>query len=159
MAGRAKSKKPSRKSGGTKTARRFRPLRWLTRAVAVLVVVFLAVLLLYSRVNPPVTITMIDAWRTHGALERDWLPIAEMAPVLPRSVVAAEDANFCRHWGFDLDAIQAAIDDGARRGASTISQQTAKNVFFWQGRSWFRKALAGPISITFRSRRFAARCG
>jgi monofunctional biosynthetic peptidoglycan transglycosylase len=123
----------------------------------VLILVFVASVLIYGRVNPPVTITMIDAWRQHGALDRQWVPIEAMAPVLPRSVVAAEDANFCRHWGFDLDAIRAAIDGGARRGASTISQQTAKNVFFWQGRSWFRKALetaATPmIEIAWSKRR------
>ena len=56
--------------------------------------------------------------------------------------MAAEDANFCLHWGFDVAAIRDAIDEGAgSRGASTISQQTVKNVYFWQGRSWLRKAM------------------
>jgi monofunctional biosynthetic peptidoglycan transglycosylase len=60
--------------------------------------------------------------------------------------VAAEDADFCLHWGFDLDAIKAAIDSGAARGGSTISQQVVKNVFLWQGRSWIRKALETAIT-------------
>ena len=65
---------------------------------------------------------------------------------MARSVVAAEDANFCDHWGFDMKAIRAAIDEGAGRGASTLSQQVTKNVFLWQGRSWPRKALEGLMT-------------
>jgi len=63
-----------------------------------------------------------------------------MAPVLPRAVVAAEDANFCLHWGFDIAAIRAAVAEGGNRGASTLTQQTVKNAFLWHGRSWPRKA-------------------
>ncbi len=69
-----------------------------------------------------------------------------IAPVMARAVVAAEDANFCLHWGFDMAAIRAAIDEGGRRGASTISQQTVKNVYLWQGRSWPRKALEAVLT-------------
>ena len=80
-----------------------------------------------------------------------------MSPHLARSVVAAEDANFCLHWGFDMSAIRDAIASGARRGGSTISQQTAKNVYLWQGRSWVRKgfeALLTPlIELTWSKRR------
>jgi monofunctional biosynthetic peptidoglycan transglycosylase len=65
----------------------------------------------------------------------------EIAPVMARSVVAAEDANFCNHWGFDMSAIRDAIEDGGNRGASTLSQQVVKNVYLWQGRNWTRKAL------------------
>jgi len=65
---------------------------------------------------------------------------------LPRALVAAEDANFCLHWGFDMGAIREAIAKGGRRGASTISQQMVKNVFLWQGRSWPRKALEAMIT-------------
>lgn len=70
----------------------------------------------------------------------------EIAPVMARSVVAAEDANFCRHWGFGMKAIREAIDAGAERGASTISQQTVKNVFLWQGRSWLHKAMEAALT-------------
>ena len=64
----------------------------------------------------------------------------EIAPVMARSAVAAEDANFCLHWGLDVNAIQDAVERG-RGGASTISQQVVKNVFLWHGRSWLRKAI------------------
>ena len=66
--------------------------------------------------------------------------------MMARSVVAAEDANYCLHWGFDMGAIREALEDGAARGASTISQQTVKNTFLWQGRSWFRKALEALLT-------------
>ena len=65
---------------------------------------------------------------------------------MARSAVAAEDANFCLHWGLDLTAIRAALDQGGTRGASTISQQVVKNVFLWQGRSWLRKALEAGLT-------------
>ncbi|MEO1308920.1 MAG: monofunctional biosynthetic peptidoglycan transglycosylase, partial [Pseudomonadota bacterium] len=84
--------------------------------------------------------------RRLGAIDRQWLPIEEVAPVVMRSVVAAEDANFCRHWGFDMGAIRAALDAGAKRGASTLTQQTVKNVFLWQGRSWTRKAIEAALT-------------
>ena len=65
---------------------------------------------------------------------------------MARSAVAAEDANFCRHWGFDIDALRDAIDGGARRGGSTITQQVVKNAFLWQGRSWPRKAMEAVLT-------------
>jgi membrane peptidoglycan carboxypeptidase len=81
-----------------------------------------------------------------GSVERDWTPIDDISDHLQRAVVAAEDANFCLHWGFDMAAIRAAIDAGAARGGSTISQQTVKNAFLWHGRSWLRKALEAAIT-------------
>jgi monofunctional biosynthetic peptidoglycan transglycosylase len=70
----------------------------------------------------------------------------DIATTMPRSVVAAEDANFCLHWGFDMAAIRDAIAHGSTRGASTLSQQVAKNVFLWQGRSWLRKAMEATMT-------------
>ena len=101
---------------------------------------------LFSVVNPPVTHTIWSEWRRLGKVERDWVPIEEISPVMARAVVAAEDANFCLHWGFDVDAIRDALEDGGSRGASTITQQVVKNVFLWQGRSWVRKALETSIT-------------
>ena len=72
--------------------------------------------------------------------------MARIAPVMARAAVAAEDANFCLHWGFDMAAIRAALDAGSGRGASTITQQVVKNVFLWHGRSWLRKALEAVLT-------------
>lgn len=133
----------------TKT-RRFRPVRWLMRWVfrigGIAALIVFAFVLLFSVVNPPLTHTMFAEWRKSGPLDRDWVRIEDVAPVMARSVVAAEDANFCLHWGFDVNAIKAAIDSGAARGGSTLSQQVVKNVFLWQGRSWIRKALETAIT-------------
>ncbi|MEX0280230.1 MAG: transglycosylase domain-containing protein, partial [Arenibacterium sp.] len=150
----AKSRKPSGKDDKAETkkrkVRRFRPVRWLLRwvfriAVVVALILF-AFVLLFSVVNPPLTHTMFSEWRRVGPLDRNWVAIEDIAPVMARSVVAAEDANCCLHWGFDVEAIKAAIDSGAARGGSTLSQQVVKNVFLWQGRSWIRKALETAIT-------------
>lgn len=119
--------------------RRFR--QWLLRAGLAVAAVFLFLVLLFSVVNPPITHTIWAEQRRLGEVDRMWVPLEEISPDLARSVVAAEDAQFCRHWGFDARAIQAAIAAGGSRGGSTISQQVVKNVFLWQGRSWPRKVL------------------
>lgn len=122
-----------------------RGLRLALRVVAGFYIVIFGLVLMFRFINPPVTITMVaDMWRTD--VTRDWVRMDEIAPVLARSVVAAEDADFCLHWGFDMKAIRAALDEGRGRGASTISQQVVKNVFLWQGRSWLRKALEASIT-------------
>ena len=116
--------------------------RVLVRVVAA----FLALVVLFTLLNPPFTFTILSESARLGGVDRQWTAIEDMASVMPRAVVAAEDANFCTHWGFDMRAIRDALDDGAARGASTISQQVAKNVFLWQGRSWARKALEALIT-------------
>nr|WP_308916197.1 monofunctional biosynthetic peptidoglycan transglycosylase [Jannaschia sp. LMIT008] len=115
-------------------------------------VAFLMLLVLAFRVVPPPATPYIvsESWRL-GGVDREWVALDDVAPVMARAVVAAEDANFCRHWGFDVDAIRAAIRGGGARGASTISQQTAKNVFLWQGRSWLRKALEVPFTLAIEA--------
>lgn len=95
----------------------------------------------FSALNPPTTPYMFSESRRVGGVNHDWVAMEDIAPVMARSAVAAEDANFCLHWGLDLNAIQAALEDGSNRGGSTISQQVVKNVYLWQGRSWFRKSL------------------
>jgi monofunctional biosynthetic peptidoglycan transglycosylase len=112
------------------------------------IVVVLMVLMvgLFTVVNPPTTHTIWSESRRLDGVDRDWVAIEDVAPVMVRSVVAAEDANFCEHWGFDMGAIRAAIAEGAQRGGSTISQQVVKNVYLWQGRSWVRKALEAGIT-------------
>lgn len=101
----------------------------------------LIAVLFYSVVNPPTTPYIISESRRLDGVDRAWISIEEVSPFMGRSVVAAEDANFCNHWGFDVAAIRAALNEGSARGASTISQQVVKNVYLWQGRSWVRKAL------------------
>ncbi|MFT7311385.1 MAG: monofunctional biosynthetic peptidoglycan transglycosylase [Paracoccaceae bacterium] len=119
---------------------------WGRRAALGLVLGLLLLIVAYRFVNPPLTHTMWAEARILGAIEHRWVPIEQIAPVALRSIVAAEDANFCLHWGFDMSAIRLALDEGRGRGASTLSQQTVKNVFLWQGRTWVRKALEALIT-------------
>ena len=100
----------------------------------------------YAVINPPTTPYIRAETQRLGTVDRVWVPYSAIAPVMVRSVVAAEDANYCTHWGFDMAAIRAALEDGARRGASTISQQVVKNAFLWQGRDWSRKALEALLT-------------
>jgi len=81
-----------------------------------------------------------------GGIKQSWVSADEIAPVMFRSVVAAEDANFCAHWGFDMNAIRAALADGTGRGASTLTQQVVKNAYLWHGRNWSRKALEAVLT-------------
>lgn len=130
--------------------------RWLLRGVVGLVLLLTGWIALYSFANPPGGIYMWQEYRRLGALSHDWVPMSRIAPVMARSAVAAEDANFCAHWGFDMAAIRTAIDAGGARGASTISQQTVKNVFLWHGRDWTRKVLEAamtPVMETLWSKR------
>ncbi|MWD26819.1 monofunctional biosynthetic peptidoglycan transglycosylase [Aquicoccus sp. SCR17] len=130
--------------------RRVRPvrfvLRWSLRGLLALVVLALLAIGGYAVFNPPTTPYMMQEARRLGGITQDWTPMEEIAPVMARSVVAAEDANFCNHWGFDMEAIRKALASGGRRGASTISQQVVKNVYLWQDRSWLRKALEAVLT-------------
>jgi monofunctional biosynthetic peptidoglycan transglycosylase len=120
--------------------------RWVRRGALALVGALVLAILLPVFVNPPATPYMLAERARLGTLAHDWVPMDRIAPVMQRSVVAAEDANYCLHWGFDMGAIRAALDAGAARGASTISQQVAKNVYLWQGRSWLRKAMEAGLT-------------
>ncbi|MEP2717967.1 monofunctional biosynthetic peptidoglycan transglycosylase [Pseudophaeobacter sp.] len=120
--------------------------RWILRLLLVSAGVIMALVLLFSVVNPPTTHTIWSEKRRLGDVDQEWVPIEHIAPVLARSVVAAEDARFCQHWGIDVQAIRAALAEGRGRGGSTLSQQVVKNVFLWQGRSWTRKALETLIT-------------
>ena len=105
----------------------------------------------FYRAGHPVSALM--AWRTlKGApVTRQWVDFSAISPSLPRAVVGAEDAKFCSHHGIDWGALQDAIDDAeegeATRGGSTITQQVAKNLFLWPGRSVVRKALELPLAL------------
>ncbi len=145
MAKRADSSKGERRK-----ARGFRPLRWTVRwalrIVLLLVLLVVLVIAVHGRINPTFGYYMWSEERRLGEIERDWTPIGQIAPVMARSIVAAEDAEFCNHWGFDISAIRAALEEGGDRGASTITQQVVKNVYLWHGRSWTRKALEALLT-------------
>lgn len=95
--------------------------------------------------NPPITFTQVGGILKYGKLQRDYISYSEMGDNVKKAVIASEDQKFFSHKGFDIDAIQRAYEHNEKkkkiRGGSTISQQTAKNVFLWQGRSWLRKGL------------------
>lgn len=100
----------------------------------------------FTVLNPPTTPYILSERLRIGDVNRTWVAMEDIAPVMARSAVAAEDANFCLHWGLDVSAIRAALEDGGARGASTISQQTVKNVYLWHGRSWLRKSLEAMLT-------------
>lgn len=114
-------------------------------AIAAFVLGTAAWSLVYAVAAPPATLLMVQEQARLGAISHKWAPLEEIPDHVRRSMVAAEDARFCRHVGVDVNAISKALADfraGRKlRGASTISQQTAKNVFLWSERSFVRKAL------------------
>ncbi|MDQ2094295.1 monofunctional biosynthetic peptidoglycan transglycosylase [Rhodalgimonas zhirmunskyi] len=151
-------KKPARKPRKEKAKlpfwRRWR--RWVFRTFLVVIALVLGLIALNQVINPGQTFYMRSEAKRLGGVDHIWVPLEEVAPVMARSVVAAEDANFCLHWGFDVEAIRAALEEGGGRGASTISQQVVKNVYLWQGRNWLRKALEAvltPVVETFWTKR------
>lgn len=105
----------------------------------------------YRFVPPPITFLMVQRVFEGRGFERDWVPLDQISPHLVRAVIAAEDARYCEHMGFDVEAIRkamAANERGGRiRGGSTISQQTAKNVFLWPKRDWVRKGLEAWFTV------------
>lgn len=119
--------------------------RWITRLAVGFVVISILWVVAYRFFPPPITWLMARDALSGQHVEKAWVPMPLMARTLPRAVIAAEDANFCGHHGFDLAAIRKAAEanlEGRKlRGGSTISQQTAKNAFLWPGRSWVRKGL------------------
>ena len=134
-----------------------RPRSIILRLLRAMLIVLLLILLLpyalaplYHFVNP---VSSLMLWRkaTGARVERTWSPLSAIAPVLPRTVIASEDARYCTHRGIDFGELRNAIEDAddlsEMRGGSTITQQTAKNLFLWQGRSVVRKALEFPLAL------------
>jgi monofunctional glycosyltransferase len=99
----------------------------------------------------PVSTLMLWRWLTHAPVERVWVPLERISPELPRAVIVAEDGHFCTHWGVDLGGMREAINEAdsfaSVRGGSTITQQLAKNLFLWPGRSFVRKVLEFPLAL------------
>ena len=123
--------------------------RLLILAVAVLLTPYV-IAPLYRFVEP-VSTPMLWRWVTGKRVERIVVPLSRIAPALRLAVIIAEDGSFCRNRGIDLGAIRDAMQQsdelGEARGASTITQQTAKNLFLWEGRSFIRKALEFPLAL------------
>ncbi|MGQ0485541.1 MAG: monofunctional biosynthetic peptidoglycan transglycosylase [Hyphomicrobiales bacterium] len=129
---------------------------WPRRALYVLAVLAawpIVMTLVYAVVPPPVSNVMILRLMTGDGLHKDWVSLDEMSPNLARAVVASEDSRFCEHSGVDWVEVQGVVEDvfagdeGPVRGASTISMQTAKNLFLWDGRSFLRKGLELPLAL------------
>jgi monofunctional biosynthetic peptidoglycan transglycosylase len=120
-------------------------------ALMVLVIGPIIVVAAYRFVPPPLTFLMVQRVFEGKGLERHWVPMRDISPNLVRAMIAAEDARYCEHHGFDVTAIQkamAANEAGRKlRGGSTISQQTAKNIFLWPHRDWVRKGLEAWFTV------------
>lgn len=112
----------------------------------------------YKFINPPITILMVQrtieqtfSSEREVRFKKDWVDIEDISPNMVRAVVSTEDQMFYRHNGFDWKAIERAVEHNKAhkktRGASTISQQTAKNVFLWPGRDWVRKGMEAYYTV------------
>ncbi|AXI56448.1 Biosynthetic peptidoglycan transglycosylase (plasmid) [Pseudoseohaeicola sp. NH-UV-7] len=143
---RSKTKSKAKAGKTPQTGPIRRVLRWAARGALAIFAFFVLAVLLLNWVNPPTNLYMMSESRRLGGVKQEWVALTQINPAMARSVVAAEDANFCNHWGFDLPAIKAAIEAGSNRGASTITQQTVKNVLLWHGRTWIRKALEAGLT-------------
>lgn len=127
-------------------------LKWTVRAGLLFIIVSLLWVLLYRSVPPPITFTQMGDLLQGRSIDRDWMSIERIDRDMIRAAIAAEDSKFCSHRGFDQDAIAEAMRRNARggkviRGGSTISQQTAKNAFLWQGGGYFRKGLEAWFAL------------
>ena len=117
--------------------------------LALVVLIALAVLIVAGRFVPPASTLMLGRWALLRPVERQWTPLERISPNLQAAVIMGEDARFCRHDGVDWDALRNVMDDedGPSRGASTITMQTAKNLFLWTSRSYVRKGVEIPLAL------------
>ena len=125
---------------------------WLFKGIFWFVLVSVLWVLLYRFVNPPMTFTQLGDLIDGTGVTSAWRPVRAMDRNMVRAVIAGEDARFCSHYGFDPEAIEQAwrrnqSGRGVIRGGSTISQQTAKNAFLWQGGGWVRKGLEAWFTL------------
>jgi len=133
------------------------PLLRLPRPLRVVIVAMLALLVLPYLLAPlysfgkPLSTVMLWRMITGQRVQRDYVPLSRVSPALTLAVIVAEDGRFCIHHGVDFAEIREAINDAddlsEARGGSTITQQVAKNLFLWPGRSWLRKALEFPLAL------------
>ncbi|QUD90800.1 monofunctional biosynthetic peptidoglycan transglycosylase [Phenylobacterium montanum] len=126
------------------------------RLVGLVLILFIALpigsVVLYRFVPPPITILMVQRLIEGHGMDYRWKPLDKISPALAQAAVASEDARFCEHHGFDVQAMEKAMQHNEKRpkkirGGSTISQQTAKNVFLWPGRDYVRKGLEAGYTV------------
>jgi monofunctional glycosyltransferase len=123
------------------------------KALGILVAAPFVLTLVYVVIPPPVSNLMLLRALHGNGINKDWVSLNQMSPHLVPAVLSSEDARFCSHWGVDWTEMQGVIDDvfdddeGPVRGASTISMQSAKNLFLWDGRSIVRKVLEIPVAL------------
>ncbi len=128
--------------------------KWVLRLFAIALLLTLLPILVLRWLPPPTTSFMLQAQL--GTLTKpvqcnkvnyQWQPINQIASHTALAVIASEDQLFSQHWGFDFNAIGQVLEGGEKRGASTISQQVAKNLFLWSGRSWVRKGFEAYLTV------------
>jgi monofunctional biosynthetic peptidoglycan transglycosylase len=147
-----------RTTGTIPTYKRKRQRGWpariaigLVRLALAFVVISVLWVLAYRFVPPPITATMVGDFVAGRGVEKDWMSIGQIDRDMVRAAIAAEDSKFCSHDGFDFDAIEQAMQRNASggriRGGSTISQQTAKNAFLWQGGGYVRKGFEAWFTV------------
>ena len=128
-----------------------RLLLWLVKALLIFVVATVLWVGLYRFVPPPITVTMLGDLIGGRGVTKNWMPLSRIDPAMARAAIAGEDQHFCTHHGFDFRAIASAAyrnERGGRiRGGSTISQQTAKNAFLFQGGGYARKAVEAYFTV------------
>ena len=152
MARRPKSNIPRYKRRRTSKRSPFgRIVGFIVKLVLIFVIGSVLWVLAYRFVNPPITATMLGDLIAGRGATRDWMSIEEIDRDMVRAAIGAEDSKFCSHNGFDVEAIEDAMkrnaSGGRIRGGSTISQQTAKNAFLWQGGGYFRKGLEAWFTL------------
>ena len=142
----ARSRSPARRRSWPR-----RIFGWIVRFVIGFILLSLLMVVIYRFVPPPITLTQLGDVAQGHLVNKSWMPLSEMDPDMARAAIAAEDGNFCGHHGFDFKAMEKAYQGNQAgkklRGGSTISQQTAKNVFLWQGRSYLRKGLEAWFTV------------
>ena len=135
-------------SGASEIRKKGRPI---LVAVLVLALLPLCGVLVHTLIPPPMTMLMAQQALAGRGLDYRWRSLDDISPRLIEAAIAAEDSRYCAHSGFDMQAIEKALEANKRgrkvRGGSTISQQTAKNVFLWPGRDWIRKGLEAGYTV------------
>ena len=128
-------------------------LRVMIIAISIWFAAVFAAIILFRFVNPPFSMLMATQRLGGLVIEQEWVAIDAISNNLKRAVITSEDGKFCRHWGFDLGEIRAAMKSRTNygRGASTITQQVAKNLFLWNGKSYIRKALEVPLTLAIET--------